>query len=126
MIIDVYSGDICHRNIQKYGKVNRCLLLKINIIRHKVFERVNQSDRLALCTELANAVPEEELWNITNGHDLCTYLGLVSKLGKKTLGENDVREMLFTIYRKKDFQTTELFHSILEYQNANMLKFVSE
>ena len=118
---DLGGGDIVFKN-GGFGALITEEGLKID----KVFERVNQLDKLELCTELANEVPQEELWNITNGRDLCTYLGLVSKLGKKTLGENDVREILFTIYRKNDFQTTKLFHSILEHQNANMLKFVSE
>lgn len=93
----------------------------------ELFERVGQADKLQACIEEAEiTVEENELWNITNGHDLCTYLGAVSNLGKKTLGEEGVRNILFVMYRKNDFKKTKLYDTLLQYQNRNGLKFVSE
>lgn len=66
-----------------------------------LFERVHQSEQLCLCREQAHEITDTELWDITNGHDFYTYLGGVSKQGKKTLGEDGVRNILFAMYRKK-------------------------
>ena len=76
--------------------------------------------------EAKSIVEENELWNITNGHDLCTYLGTVSNLGKNRLGEEGVRNILFGMYRKNDFKKTKLYDTLLQYQTRNGLKFVSE
>ena len=68
---------------------------------------------------------DSELWNITNGHDLCAYLAQISVQGKKTPSENDVRKILFVIYRKEDFLMTTLYAKLLEYQRENNVRFVS-
>lgn len=91
----------------------------------KLFERVRQQEEFAICKEEAETVLDSELWNITNGHDLCTYLAEISRQGKKTLSENDVRKILFVIYRKEDFLMTELYARLLEYQRENNVRFVS-
>ena len=91
----------------------------------KLFERVKQSERFCLCKEEADNIKDVDLWDITNGHDLYTYLGILSKCGKKTLGKDGVKEVLLAIYRKTDFKTTKLYQSILLYQQKNRLKFVN-
>lgn len=91
----------------------------------ELFKRVHQIDNFCLCKEKAEEIADSELWDITNGHDFYTYLGALSKQGRKSLGEIGVRNILLAMYRKKDFETTRLYHMILEYQRENRLKFVN-
>lgn len=91
----------------------------------KLFERVRQQAEFVICKEEAETMLDSELWNITNGHDLCTYLARISAQGKKDIRENDAREMLFLIYRKEDFLITSLYAKLLEYQRENNVRFVS-
>ena len=92
----------------------------------ELFVKAGQSDKLRLCMEQAEGITDNELWDITNGHDLCKYLSLTSIFRKKQLDEKGVREILFELYRKSDFKKTRLYCTMLEYQNRNALKFVSE
>ena len=92
-----------------------------------LFERVRQMDAYEVCKEEADSIMDDfKLWDITNGHDLCTYLAQISRQGTKTPSENDIRKMLFMIYRKEDFLTTQLYTKLLEYQRENNVRFVSE
>lgn len=116
------NGEIAFQKC-KFGHLIEGETLKIE----DLFEKVGQVDKLQACKEEAESTVEEnELWNITNGHDLCTYLGAVSNLGKNTLGEEGVRNILFGMYRKNDFKKTKLYDTLLQYQRRNGLKFVSE
>lgn len=91
----------------------------------KLFKRVRQQEEFSICKEEAETMLDSELWNITNGHDLCAYLAQISVQGKKTPSENDVRKILFVIYRKEDFLMTTLYAKLLEYQRENNVRFVS-
>ncbi len=116
------NGEIAFQKC-KFGHLIDGETLKIE----DLFDKVGQADKLQTCVEEAKSIVEEnELWNITNGHDLCTYLGTVSNLGKNRLGEEGVRNILFGMYRKNDFKKTKLYDTLLQYQTRNGLKFVSE
>lgn len=82
------------------------------------------SEIFSECREEADCICDEELWNITNGHDLCLYLGVISRLDKGNLGETGVRKVLLGCYRKEDFKETELYHALNTYQANRNLKFV--
>ena len=91
----------------------------------KVFGRLRlDSEVFSECREEANHICDEGLWNITNGHDLCLYLGTISRLNKGNLGETGVRKILLGCYRKEDFKETELYHAINTYQANRNLRFV--
>lgn len=65
------------------------------------------------------------MYDVTNGHDLCLYLACISKKGKgKTLGEADVLNILICAYRREDFEMTNLYRLIKEYQIRHGLLFV--
>lgn len=119
---DLEGGSIPFKTIGFGNLVNEDILEIEDL-----FCRAGQSDRLASCKEMADQLLDRELWNITNGHDLYKYLGMISDIGgRNTLGERGVKVVLSSLYRKEDFKNTELYHKILEYQNINMLKFVDE
>lgn len=91
-----------------------------------LFNRAKQTDmEYEECVEKASLLSEEELWNITNGHDICRYLGEVSKNGKANLGEVGVRNSLLCMFRKEEFRETELYQKIYSYQESNKVHFVS-
>ena len=115
--------------IEKQGinfeKVGFGDLVKEEVLQiEELFNRIHQIEIFSSCKEKAKELSDSELWDITNGHDFYTYLGALSKQGRKTLGEIGVRNILFAMYRKKDFERTRLYHTVLEYQKRNRLKFV--
>lgn len=76
------------------------------------------------CRQCADGLTEEELMYLTNGHDICLFLGCVSLQGKKGLGETGVRQALLNSYRKTDFEKTNLYQAIKAYQYRHGLKYV--
>lgn len=87
-----------------------------NVNVHIIFDRLHRSDaEYQLCKTLACELSDNQLWDITNGHDICLYLGKVSRSAKKNIGEDGVRNALFAIYRKDDFKITKLYDRMNEY-----------
>lgn len=69
------------------------------------------------CKKNSLEILDEDLWDITNGHDLCAVLGKISTLcGKRALGEDGYRSMIISMYRKEDFYNTQLYEDLIEYQ----------
>ncbi len=64
------------------------------------------------------------LYEITNGHDVCLFLGQISYNSGKPLGESGVRNLLLSNFRKSDFAQTQLYHRLREYQSQYGLKYV--
>lgn len=62
---------------------------------------------------------------VTNGHDICRFLGRLSKNGTKSIDEAGVRNALLVSYRREDFKETQLYHSIFCYQRQNELNFLN-
>ncbi|MGN1142470.1 MAG: hypothetical protein ACI4TF_14820 [Oliverpabstia sp.] len=92
-----------------------------------VFDKLSQTTgELNVCCAEAERLPECDLWDITNGHDLCLYLGKMSKTGKgkTSFGEEGIRKFLLGCYRKDDFQKTKLYQSLKEYQAEYEFKYV--
>ena len=89
-----------------------------------LFYSLRIAEYLPACIEEAAALDEEELWAITNGHDLCKLLGRSSSLGKGTLGEAGFRQFLFSVYRVSDFCETALYRALLQYGDAHELPIV--
>lgn len=106
-------GDLIDRN----GKLD----IKTLFTRIKVGE-VELQD----CIERAEKVKEEYLKEITNGHDICLMMGVLPKAGRKKLGEDGVRRILLSGYRKSDFQKTKLYKNLRLYQATCHAKFVDE
>ncbi len=93
----------------------------------KLFQRERFSDELKeACKREAAVLSEEELFEITNGHDICKYLAAISVNGKgNTMGEADVRKTLLCAYRKEDFKETRLYSKIKQYQIQYQLQFLT-
>lgn len=91
-----------------------------------LFRRANAEEMYADCKREADGLDENELWEITNGHDICTFLGRLSKNGKANIGETGVRNILLAIYREEDFAKTKLCQNILRYQQQKHLRFLKE
>lgn len=91
----------------------------------ELFARLNIPDELAAeCQEESLGCEEEFLYEITNGHDICLFLGRIFKNEGKLLGEGGVRNILLSSYRKSDFAQTQLYQRIKEYQSQYGLQYV--
>lgn len=92
----------------------------------ELFRRQGISDDLRdLCKREANLLEVEDLYQITNGHDICKYLGCIADDGKgRLLGEEGVRNVLICSYRKEDFKKTALYSALMEYQLRFGLQYV--
>ena len=92
----------------------------------ELFRKVGITDEMGeACKTEAALLGTEELYDVTNGHDICRYLGCTAREGKgKNLGEERVRNILICSYRKEDFKKTKLYGSIKEYQSRYGLCFV--
>lgn len=84
-----------------------------------LFERLGVKEYLEECTQCVENLEDEDLWNITNGHDICALLGKFSYCGKVRLGEGGYRNLLVNTYRKEDFQDTLLYGSLMDYHEEN-------
>lgn len=91
-----------------------------------LFHRINEDERYNGCRQEADGLNDLALWEITNGHDICMFLGRLSKSGKKHMSESDVRNILLATYRKEDFFKTQLCQSLLCYQRQKHLKFLED
>ncbi|MDE6887684.1 MAG: hypothetical protein K2P45_03445 [Eubacterium sp.] len=93
----------------------------------ELFQREGFSDELKeACKREAAALSVAELYEITNGHDICKYLAAISVNGKgNTMGEADVRKTLLCAYRKEDFKETRLYRKIKQYQIQYQLQFLT-
>lgn len=92
---------------------------------NKLFERLKISDSLAEeCKKEALYIDDKQLYDITNGHDICVYLGEILKSVGKKLGEGGCRNALLNGFRKNDFQKTRLYDKLKTYQSKHELKFV--
>jgi len=88
------------------------------------FRCLNVSGFLEECTAKAAEFGDDDLWAITNGHDICALLGAFSKMGANTLGEAGYRAFLFTTYRVSDFRSSALFRSLRQYGEEHGLSIV--
>lgn len=96
-----------------------------NFMISDLFYRVGQNDAvLDECKLEAEALSDEELWDITNGHDICLYLGCLTKITSGNLGENGVRNFILSSYRKSDFAQTELYQQIQCYQQEKSVHYI--
>lgn len=111
-------------NFQKVG-FGKLIDEKENLEIQELFHRVGvDEDVLIQCKEEAVALEEEDLMYLTNGHDICLFLGCLPKKGQKQLGQEGVRLALLNSYRKSDFSQTELCNKIRQYQSVHNLKYV--
>ncbi len=89
---------------------------------------VNNTDRFdqlwEMCKTEAADLDDGDLFKITNGHDICLYLGIILKSGKNSLGEKGVRDALFNSYRKSDFSHSYLYSALRTYQVKHRLVYV--
>lgn len=69
------------------------------------------------CLRLAANLTDEELYEYTNGHDLCKILGMICEGGKGPLGEKKVRDILYKKYERRNFVKTDLYNDLKQYQN---------
>ena len=85
----------------------------------------NELDRIIdECTQESEHIGDEQLYELTNGHDLCLFLGVFLKSGGKCLGEKGTRDAMLNSYRKSDFIKTDLYAALKEYQEQFCLHFV--
>lgn len=89
-----------------------------------LFQRVKASERYEGCRQEADELAEGELWEITNGHDICAFLGYLSEINKNKMKEAGVRSCLLAGYRAEDFGKTRLYQNILNYQRQRHLRFL--
>ena len=68
------------------------------------------------CKNAADLLPDDELWNITNGHDICMALGNLSLFMSGALGEDGYRALMIKVlYRPDDFKDTVLYGKLSTY-----------
>lgn len=64
-----------------------------------IFKNVGQDESMhEMCMAEGCEMPIDELYNITNGHDLCKILGFTFKSGKGEMGEQRIRDVM--LYNK--------------------------
>ena len=80
-----------------------------------LFQRLDVEERLEECQQSVELLDEEKLWNITNGHDVCSSLGRISHCDRTSFGEDSYRTLLINTYRKEDFQDTLLYSALVAY-----------
>ena len=90
----------------------------------ELFQRVKARENYDRCKQEADNLSERELWDITNGHDICAFLGQLSKVGKNKMSEVGVRSYLLAGYRAEDFEKTRLYQKIFNYQELQHLRFL--
>lgn len=91
----------------------------------KIFNILNQTpERLSECFDEANAMCDDMLWNITNGHDFYRLLATKTKVGGKLTNENGVMQLILGLYRLEEFKSTDLYKDLCTYQSENEVKFV--
>lgn len=92
-----------------------------------VFRNIEQDESIhGQCCLEGKDLSNEELLDITNGHDLCKILGVIFISGKGAMGEDRVRDAMICTFRKGDFAETDLYKDLLEYQRVHNVKYVDE
>lgn len=79
------------------------------------------------CNEYLSAarnLSDLALWDITNGHDICSVLGKCSYLENKCIGEKGYVKLMLLLYRKEDFRSTELYINLNAYQKKEKIIIV--
>ena len=91
----------------------------------KVYERIG-TNKISYeeCVDMAAQMTSDELIEVTNGHDLCNFLGVILNGYKGTMGEKQFMFLLLTVYRKSDFVNTQLYYDIKNYQEQYNLQYV--
>lgn len=83
----------------------------------------NYPDKMRGLYEILNAdaqsLPPERLWEITNGHDICKLLGILSALDKGALGEKGYFRLMIEVYQFQHFQDTYLYRKLSEHRLSN-------
>lgn len=116
--------DNLHIDFQKVGFGN-LIISEDQFDISQLFDRLKQSKEMfEECQSVSTDMESEELYDLTNGHDICLYLGVILKNAGKKLGEDGVRNILLSNFRKSDFASTNLYHSIKQYQIKYNLQYV--
>lgn len=96
-----------------------------DINQQQLFRKLNQSFMgMEDCQQMVANWSEEILYEKTNGHDICRFLGKILKSGKGDLGEARVRDILICSYRSSDFRDTDLYIHLKDYQRGRQLRYV--
>lgn len=90
----------------------------------ELFRKAGAEEDIDSCIQKADVLAEEELRDITNGHDALKVLGVICKDGTSTLGEKKLRGELIDNYKKEEFVQTNLYHSLEKYQSEHHLAIV--
>ncbi len=69
----------------------------------ELFRKAGAEEDIDSCIQKADVLAEEELKDITNGHDALKVLGVICKDGTSTLGEKKLRGELIDNYKKEEF-----------------------
>jgi len=102
-------------------------MMKVRIYIKKLFENLGLKDDIYNeCKERALHLSITELYENTNGHDLCRILGKIFKAKKGDIGEERVRNAMICSYRKSDFKETDLYSKLLMYRQNYNVKYVEE
>lgn len=89
-------------------------------------QRIHVSQELhESCFRESETIEDDRLWDITNGHDVCTYLGLLSKIDNAALSKLQIQQILIATYRKCDFEQTQLYQDIIAYQSEKNIRYIS-
>lgn len=93
----------------------------------KVFENIGHDVSVYdICCREGAELSEEELYDNTNGHDICKLLGVIFQSGKGDMGEERVRDSMICSYRSDDFKSTQLYSDIMCFQKKYNRKYVIE
>ena len=76
------------------------------------------------CKQLADQLSDDELYDYTNGHDMCKILGMICETQKRPMGEKRVRDTLYEMYGRENFIMTKLHDSLKQYQHNRTWKYV--
>lgn len=91
----------------------------------KIFENIGQDNIMCgNCYNEGLALSEEELYETTNGHDICKLLGVICQSGKGDMGEERIRDVMICSYRPEDFQYTQLYVDIQCFQRKYNRNYV--
>lgn len=85
-----------------------------------LFSKCNHAELYNEFSLKSQELTDDDLWDITQGHDICSLIGRFVSLGKRAvLGEAGLREFMFGLYRFEDFKNTKLFLALFNYFSEN-------
>ena len=91
----------------------------------KLFQIHNLEEEFDSFKSQTDVLLDEELWEITNGHDLYKILGKVTLNQEgNSLGEKNFRRHVFDLYHFSYFMDTSLYTALKTYQDAHGLSIV--